>query len=103
MSFEKIEFLFNKYKSSNPFLILDLEIWKKNYMSFIYLTKKRLTHRKIIALEKSFSCEFEGIQIKGVIDRIDSYEDKYEVIDYKTSATLSVDTLKTMIKQMIFN
>ena len=98
LSFEKIEFLFNKYKSSNPFLILDLEIWKKKLYEFYLLDKERLTHRKIIALEKSFSCEFEGIQIKGVIDRIDSYEDKYEVIDYKTSATLSVDTLKNYDK-----
>ena len=98
LSFEKIEFLFNKYKSSNPFLILDLEIWKKKLYEFYLLDKQRLTHRKIIALEKSFSCEFEGIQIKGVIDRIDSYEDKYEVIDYKTSATLSVDTLKNYDK-----
>ena len=98
LSFEKIEFLFNKYKSSNPFLILDLEIWKKKLYEFYLLDKERLTHRKIIALEKSFSCEFEGIQIKGVIDRIDSYEDKYEVIDYKTSATLSVDTLKNFDK-----
>ena len=98
LSFEKIEQLFNKYKSTNPFLILDLEIWKKKLYEFYLLDKERLTHRKIIALEKSFSCEFEGIQIKGVIDRIDSYEDKYEVIDYKTSATLSVDTLKNYDK-----
>lgn len=34
-SYENIEELFNKYKSKNPFLILDLEIWKKNYMTFI--------------------------------------------------------------------
>jgi ATP-dependent helicase/nuclease subunit B len=79
-----MEQLFNKYKSTNPFLILDLEIWKKKFMIFILLDNQRLKNRKIIALEKSFSCEFEGIQIKGIIDRIDSYEDKYEVIDYKT-------------------
>ena len=98
LSFEKIEFLFNKYKSSNPFLILDLEIWKKKLHDFYLLDNQRLKNRKIIALEKSFSCEFEGIQIKGIIDRIDSYEDKYEVIDYKTSSSLSVDTLKNCDK-----
>ena len=64
---------------------------------------KRSKHRKIIALEKNFECEFEGIKIKGVIDRIDMYNDIYEVIDYKTSSTLSVDTLKIVIKVMIFN
>ena len=98
LSFEKMEQLFNKYKSTNPFLILDLEIWKKKLHDFYLLDNQRLKNRKIIALEKSFSCEFEGIQIKGIIDRIDSYEDKYEVIDYKTSSSLSVDTLKNCNK-----
>lgn len=98
LSFEKIEFLFNKFKSSNPFLILDLEIWKKKIYDFHIYDKERLKNRKIIALEKSFDCEFEGIKIKGVIDRIDKFEDNYEVIDYKTSSSLSVDTLKNYEK-----
>ena len=102
LSFEKIESLFNKYKSSNPFLILDLEIWKKKLYDFYLLDLERLKSRKIIALEKSFSCEFEGIKIKGVIDRIDSFEDIYEVIDYKTSSSLSVDTLKNYEKSNDF-
>jgi CRISPR/Cas system-associated exonuclease Cas4 (RecB family) len=98
LAFEKIENLFIKYKSSNPFLILDLEIWKKKLYDFYLYDKERLKHRKIIALEKNFECEFEGIKIKGVIDRIDMYNDIYEVIDYKTSSTLSVDTLKNCDK-----
>ena len=97
-NFEKIEDLFNKYKSSNPFLILDLEIWKKKLYDFYLYDKERLKNRKIIALEKNFECEFEGIKIRGVIDRIDKYEDIYEVIDYKTSSTLSVDSLKNYEK-----
>jgi ATP-dependent helicase/nuclease subunit B len=96
--FSKIEELFNKYKSSNPFLILDLEIWKKKLYDFYLYDKERLKNRKIIALEKNFECEFEGIKIRGVIDRIDKYDDIYEVIDYKTSSSLSVDTLKNYEK-----
>ena len=96
--FSKIEDLFNKYKSSNLFLILDLEIWKKKLYDFYLYDKERLKNRKIIALEKNFECEFEGIKIRGVIDRIDKYEDIYEVIDYKTSSSLSVDTLKNYEK-----
>lgn len=96
--FSKIEELFTKYKSSNPFLILDLEIWKKKLYDFYLLDKQRLENRKIIALEKSFDCEFEGIKIKGVIDRVDMFEDKYEVIDYKTSSNLSIDSLKNYQK-----
>ena len=97
-NFEKIEELFNKYKSSNPFLILDLEIWKKKLYAFYLYDKQRLENRQIIALEKTFDLEFEGIKIRGVIDRIDKYDDIYEVIDYKTSSTLSVDTLKNYEK-----
>ena len=97
-NFEKIEDLFNKYKSSNPFLILDLEIWKKKLYAFYLYDKQRLENRQIIALEKTFDLEFEGIKIRGVIDRIDKYDDIYEVIDYKTSSTLSVDTLKNYEK-----
>jgi CRISPR/Cas system-associated exonuclease Cas4 (RecB family) len=96
--FSKIEELFNKYKSSNPFLILDLEIWKKKLYEFYLYDKERLKNRKIIALEKNFECEFEGIKIRGVIDRVDKYNDIYEVIDYKTSSSLSVDTLKNYEK-----
>ena len=96
--FSEIEGLFSKYKSSNPFLILDLEIWKKKLYDFYLYDKERLKNRKIIALEKNFECEFEGIKIRGVIDRIDMFEDKYEVIDYKTSSNLSVDTLKNYEK-----
>ena len=98
LTFEKIGDLFNKYKSSNPFLILDLEIWKKKLYDFYLYDKDRLKHRKIIALEKNFECEFEGIKIKGVIDRIDMHNDIYEVIDYKTSSSLSVDSLKNYEK-----
>ena len=97
-NFDKIEQLFNKYKSTNPFLILDLEIWKKKIYEFYLQDKKRLENRKIIAIEKSFLCEFEGIQIKGVIDRVDLFEDTYELIDYKTSSSLSVDSLKNYEK-----
>lgn len=97
-NFEKIEELFNKYKSSNPFLILDLEIWKKKLYDFFLYEKQRLENRKILALEKNFECEFEGIKIKGVIDRVDLYNDIYEVIDYKTSSSLSVDSLKNYEK-----
>jgi len=98
LSFEKIEVLFNKYKSANPFLILDLEIWKKKLYDFYLQDSERLKNRKIIALEKSFDCVFEGIKIKGVIDRIDIFGDVYEVIDYKTSSSLSVDSLRNYEK-----
>lgn len=97
-----IEELFLKYKSSNPFLTLDLEIWKKKLINFYEFDKQRLKNREIIMLEKEFNCSFNGINIKGIIDRVDRFEDSYEVIDYKTSSSLSVDTLKTFSKSADF-
>ncbi len=97
-----IEELFLKYKSSNPFLTLDLEVWKKKLQNFYEFDKQRLKNRKIIMIEKEFNCSFNNINIKGIIDRVDKFEDNYEVIDYKTSSTLSVDTLKTYEKSVDF-
>ncbi|MDN5088660.1 PD-(D/E)XK nuclease family protein [Aliarcobacter butzleri] len=97
-----IEELFLKYKSSNPFLTLDLEVWKKKLLNFYEFDKQRLINREIIMIEKEFNCSFNNINIKGIIDRVDKFEDNYEVIDYKTSSTLSVDTLKTYEKSIDF-
>ncbi|MFX4231254.1 PD-(D/E)XK nuclease family protein [Aliarcobacter butzleri] len=97
-----IEELFLKYKSSNPFLTLDLEVWKKKLLNFYKFDKQRLKNREIIMIEKEFNCSFNNINIKGIIDRVDKFEDNYEVIDYKTSSTLSVDTLKTYEKSVDF-
>ncbi|MEV9498970.1 PD-(D/E)XK nuclease family protein [Aliarcobacter butzleri] len=97
-----IEELFLKYKSSNPFLTLDLEVWKKKLQNFYEFDKQRLKNREIIMIEKEFNCFFNNINIKGIIDRVDKFEDNYEVIDYKTSSTLSVDTLKTYEKSVDF-
>lgn len=102
LGFEKIEELFYKYKSSNPFLILDLEIWKKKLYEFYLYDTQRLQNRVIVDLEKNFECEFNGIKIRGIIDRIDKIEDNYELIDYKTSSSLSVDTLKNYEKSSDF-
>ncbi|WP_228255631.1 PD-(D/E)XK nuclease family protein [Aliarcobacter butzleri] len=97
-----IEELFLKYKSSNSFLTLDLEVWKKKLQNFYEFDKQRLKNREIIMIEKEFNCSFNNINIKGIIDRVDKFEDNYEVIDYKTSSTLSVDTLKTYEKSVDF-
>ena len=101
-SYKMIEDLFFQYRSTNPFLALDLEIWKKKLHDFYLYDKQRLENRKIIELEKDFNITFDDIKIKGVIDRVDLYEERYEVIDYKTSSTLKVDTLKNYEKSHDF-
>ena len=102
LNYEMIENLFMEYRSSNPFLALDLEIWKKKLYDFYVYDKQRLESRKIVELEKNFNITFDDIKIKGVIDRVDSFEDRYEVIDYKTSSSLKVDTLKNYEKSNDF-
>ncbi|MFY9081257.1 PD-(D/E)XK nuclease family protein, partial [Aliarcobacter butzleri] len=69
-----IEELFLKYKSSNPFLTLDLEVWKKKLLNFYEFDKQRLKNREIIMIEKEFNCSFNNINIKGIIDRVDKFE-----------------------------
>lgn len=62
----------------------------------------RLESRKIVSLEQSFQTQFDDIKIKGVIDRVDKIDDRYEVIDYKTSSSLKVDTTRTYEKSNDF-
>ena len=102
LTYEKIESLFTEYRSTNAFLILDLEIWKKKLYEFYKQDLKRLEHRKIIGLEKPFNIEFDGMKLKGIIDRVDMNGDTYEVIDYKTSSALKVDSLKNYEKSNDF-
>lgn len=97
-----IDDLFIKYRANNPFLTLDLEIYKQKVKSFIEFDKKRLENREIVELEKSFVVDFNDFKITGVIDRVDRYKDCYEVIDYKTSRSLKVDTEKNYEKSSDF-
>jgi len=94
-NFTKIDELFLKYKSDNPFLILDLEVYKQKIIEFLEFDKKRLESRKIVELEKRFDTTFNDFKITGVIDRVDKFEDIFELIDYKTSKNLKIDTIKT--------
>jgi len=100
---ERLAKLFNKQKAKNPFLILDLEIWKRKLNSFITCEQKRFDEGlSVYALEKSFNITYKGIKLKGVIDRVDKTKNGYEIIDYKTSSALKIDTLKTYEKTTDF-
>jgi len=95
--------IFNKNRSENPFLNLDLEIWKRKLKEFITQEEKRFGQGfEILALEKPFFCEFEGIKLQGKIDRIDTLGNEYFVLDYKTSSSLKVSTKRTYEKAVDF-
>ena len=86
-----------KFQNNNPYLVLDLELWKKRLKSFFVFEKARQDQGIVIhKVEKPFNFVHNGIRIKGQVDRIDKYPDnRYEILDYKTSGSLKVDTLKT--------
>ena len=88
---------FSTFQKNNPYLILELELWKKRLEKLIeYENMRRENEIEIYEVEKPFNLTYKGINIKGAIDRIDKYPDNtYEIIDYKTSASLRIDTLKT--------
>lgn len=87
----------SKYQNINPYLTLDLELWKRRLKKFLVLEKARFEDGiKIEALEKPFKILHKGISLKGKIDRIDRDRDgKLIILDYKTSSSLKIDTKKT--------
>jgi inactivated superfamily I helicase/RecB family exonuclease len=86
-----------KESKNNPYLVLELELWKKKLEKFLDLEEERKQSGiQISEAEKPFKLQYNGITIKGKIDRIDKYPDNtYEILDYKTSSSLKIDTLKT--------
>jgi ATP-dependent helicase/nuclease subunit B len=95
--------LFDEQKLKNPFLILDLELYRKRFISFLQLEKNRFDRGiKVIDVEKNFNIYHRGINLIGKIDRIDKNGNIYEIIDYKTSSNVQVDTIKNYNKSVDF-
>lgn len=92
-TYKQLLFIFNKKRSENSFLNLDLEIWKRKLKEFIKLEENRFEEGfKILDLEKPFLIDFNGIKLRGTIDRIDKLNDTLYVLDYKTSSNLKVNS-----------
>lgn len=95
---------FSTFQKNNPYLVLELELWKKRLEKVIEFQKQREQKGvKIVDVEVPFNFNYNGIKLTGTIDRIDkNSENKYEIIDYKTSTSLKVDTSKTYEKSIDF-
>jgi inactivated superfamily I helicase/RecB family exonuclease len=94
----------SKYQNINPYLTLDLELWKKRLQKFVTLENDRLSGGiEVKELEKPFKIQYKGITLKGTVDRVDRDVDgKYIILDYKTSSSLKVDSAKTYEKSIDF-
>jgi RecB family exonuclease len=88
----------NQYQTINPYLTLELEIWKKKLRKFISNEYKRFKNNfRVYSLEKKFNLKYKNISVKGTIDRVDKLNDNtYAILDYKTSNSLKIDSLKTI-------
>jgi inactivated superfamily I helicase/RecB family exonuclease len=87
---------FNLSSVKNPYLLLDLAVWQKRLETFIQKEKEDfLTQKEVFKTEFNFEFEYQGITLQGVIDRVDLSSNALEIIDYKTSSSLKVDSIKT--------
>lgn len=95
---------FKSIQKNNPFMLLDFEVWKRKLERVIENEKQEFTlkAKKVFKTEMPFKFDFCDITLKGVIDRIDKGDNFFEIIDYKTSSALKVDTLKTYEKSVDF-
>lgn len=94
----------SKYQNKNPYLTMELEVWKKKLEKFTFFEEQRKQKGiTIFEVEKEFRFNYKGIELTGKIDRIDKIsEGRYEILDYKTSANLKIDTAKTFNKSIDF-
>jgi inactivated superfamily I helicase/RecB family exonuclease len=91
-----LNFLAN-FQKKNPYLTLELQMWESRIHEFFKKEEQRKDQNtQIIAVEQPFQIEHNGLNLIGTIDRIDKLQTgDFEILDYKTSSTLKVDTSKT--------
>lgn len=97
LSFDLVIKYVEEESIKNPFLILDKEIFLKRLNSFIELEQSRYNEKiEVLELEKSFSIDYNGINLNGKIDRIDKVKELVYLIDYKTSSNLKIDSKRSL-------
>ena len=100
----KIFYNMNLAINTNPYLLFDIEFWKMKLDAFVKNEIIRFRSGiKVFDTEKHFKLIHNNIQIQGSIDRIDIFENKeYDILDYKTSSSLKLDTSKNYQKSNDF-
>ncbi len=91
----------------NEYLDFDLKSWASKMEDFFINEKSRFQKNtknniEILDLEKHFHTKIEGINFSGIIDRIDFEDNIYKLIDYKTSKSLKISSIKNYDKSLDF-
>jgi inactivated superfamily I helicase/CRISPR/Cas system-associated exonuclease Cas4 (RecB family) len=95
--YNQIIYNINQEKVKNPYLIFDIELLKKKLSKFVKNEISRFQNGIIVKeCEKEFKITHNNIVLSGKIDRIDQNNNgSYDIIDYKTSKNLKIDTSRT--------
>jgi RecB family exonuclease len=81
--------------ASNPFLNYERELFNSKIDKFVKYEKTRFDDGyRIFGLELEYFAQYNGININGKIDRIDMNDGAFTILDYKTSSSLKVDTIR---------
>ncbi len=103
LDIESFDEKLNLAQKENRYLTLELELWRARLKNFANNEISRVNSGAIVrGVEKAFHINHKGITLKGKIDRIDEFDDRFEILDYKTSSALKVDTIKNYEKSNDF-
>lgn len=101
---EFVENFIAPYQKKNPYLTLELELWKQRLNNFfINEQNRKKLGIEIVGVEEPFRIIHNDIKLKGTIDRVDRLSDgTIQILDYKTSSNLKIDTIKSYEKSVDF-
>ncbi len=95
----------SKQKQTNSYLVFKLELFKRQLDKFISSEIKRFnTGIHVSSVEEKFSIKYNGINIRGTIDRIDTdTQNNIYILDYKSSKNIQKNYINNKNNfQMIF-
>ncbi len=81
-SFENI---LDGMSEANPLVRYQIKLWKKKLADFYLNEIERFNlGYRVDSCEESLTCKHEGLTLYGTVDRVDTLDANYEVIDYKS-------------------
>jgi RecB family exonuclease len=82
---KSFEYILDDLNEANPLVRYQIKLWKKRLQAFYLNEIERFNlGYKVHSCEESLTCKHNGLTLYGTIDRLDSFENSFEVIDYKS-------------------